>query len=495
MTSATNISSQINDAAWQHAIDFLEKRPHLEQQIPGTIDYAQLETQLAQLKKVVAALGYDNLPFAVLHVAGTKGKGSTCVMLEQILRASKYHVGRFSSPHLHAILERFCIDGEPISAADFIAAVERLRARLEKLEAENETWKSIFPSLSFFDLTFLLACDIFQEKLVEVMVCEVGMGGRFDSTNACDPLLSIITSISYDHLEELGPTLADIAREKAGIIRAGIQVVSGVRLNEPREVIRSVAQERGAPLRELGGDFACSVMNAISSPISFSFREFNPHDEKMPLAVLAHVMMPCWGEHQIRNAALAIDAAHYLASRGWHISDLTIRKGLSQINLPARIEFLKTRPTFVIDGAHNRASVASLVETLTNLMLRGKKILVFGTTLGKDVEGMFQELFPFFDRILLTQYPNNVRAFPARALLTVAAGLVASEGFSFDEFSGDEDSFDKCELVEDCLEAVTLARNAASDEDDLVCVTGSMYLAAFVRRDFLANYPPKNRGE
>ncbi|MGL4943368.1 MAG: bifunctional folylpolyglutamate synthase/dihydrofolate synthase [Thermoguttaceae bacterium] len=487
----------------------LERRFNVERQLPTEISYETLEHRLNGLRRVFDALGNNAAPFEVVHIAGTKGKGSVALMLEGIVQESGYNVGTFLSPHLHTIRERFRIDGELVSTEQFCEAVFGIEDELTTLGQRSAELQTDIASLSFFDMTLLVAYRIFTRCGVNVAILEVGMGGRFDSTNVCSPAMSIVTSISYDHMVELGPTLAHIAAEKAAIVRSGVPVVSGVGDDVARKVVRHVAAERGAPLRERGIDFNVKLRKVSAQSTSFAYASSHHN--------LDSVVIPCLGEHQVDNAAIAIDAACTLAERGFHITPENITAGLARLHLPARIEYLSTRPTLIVDGAHNRASAAALVAALKTLEHKGRTTLIFGTMLGKDVDGMLSELLPFFDRTILTQYSQSVRAFPAQGLRTLA---LAINDDMLPPFECDDDDDNpssaiiaesqwcthrkardifrqaasntsvqptnappQLEMIKNCCEAFDLVWSTA-ERDDIVCVTGSFYLAAVIRQHF-----------
>jgi len=444
---------------YNEAIAWLENRIHYEtfQAIP----YAELENRLGAFRDLVECLGSPDRKYAIVHVAGTKGKGSTCIFLEQILHQAGYCTGRFSSPHLHSLMERFTIGGVPCEESHFAEIVFDLKNRVEH-------WENTHFPLTWFELTTLFAFEYFARQKVEIAVVEVGLGGRLDSTNICQPAVSIITSISYDHVAQLGPTLADIAREKAGIIKSGVSVVSGVCQQDPADTIHSIAVSRGAPLYEWGRDFSSQLCSQGSdSPLVFDFVTQSRHWKQLE--------SPVWGEHQTRNASLALMTGILLEKQGWKISEETVRRGLQSTRLPARIEICSRNPLVIVDGAHNRESVRELIKTLKTHgpNEQGRKILLFGSMLDKDNEGMLQELIRFFDWIIFTQPSGNPRALAPRKLYEQAVSHKPGIG----------------EVIPDTNLAFAKAK-ALAGTDDLICVTGSFYLAAeimasdsFVRKE------------
>ena len=492
----SHISSSISSSdggafdGYREAIAYLENRVNYEnfRQIP----YQELESRLVRIRAILDYLGKPDNNYSVIHVAGTKGKGSTCIIFEQVLVKSGYKVGRFCSPHLHSLMERFTIDGIPCSHERFAEILLYIRDKIESWsDPDGKLSLDSFP-LTYFELTTIFAMVYFAMEKVDFAVLEVGLGGRLDSTNVCKPDITIITSISFDHLEQLGPTLDVIAKEKAGIIKSGIPIISGVRTDLAREAIRENAAKNNAPLYELEVDFDIrknqdSVLYGFST-ISSKFAQ------KSDIAVLPR---PALGEHQIRNAALVLAGVELLREKGRIISDESIREGFRSVKLPARIEVLRKKPTIIVDGAHNRASVKELVQTIDANFPNRKRFLIFGTMLGKDAEGMLLELIPSFDWTVFTQPPLLERCFPARGLIMIAQSLIADDsetfntmvdssfaGKDFDENFNIKSSFG--EVIGESNEAYTRVLDLAG-ENDLICATGSFYLAARIRELVLGN--------
>jgi dihydrofolate synthase/folylpolyglutamate synthase len=291
------------------------------------------------------------------------------------------------------------------------------------------------------------------------------MGGRLDSTNVCHPLISAITSISFDHTKQLGNTLAAIAREKAGIIKPGVPVISGVMEDEPRRVIEKVAKEANCRLVQLGTEFDFDYRppreldrSAARGAMDVRFRgdvtDVNWENVEIGLP----------GRHQAANAAVALAVLAELRKQGWHLPETAIRRGLSEERLPARIEVVFRRPTVIIDAAHNVASVQSLLTTLEESFNATKRLLIFGTTHDKDAQGMLELLLPEFDAVILTRYHSNPRAINVDELDSLAGSILPIERL----------------VCADAAEAWSAAR-AMAKVDDLICVTGSFFLAAEMR--------------
>jgi dihydrofolate synthase/folylpolyglutamate synthase len=317
----------------------------------------------------------------------------------------------------------------------------------------------------------------FAERQVDAAVLEVGLGGRLDSTNVCRPIVSVITSISFDHTQQLGHTLAAIAGEKAGIIKDRTPVVSGVVQSEPREVIARVARDHDSPLAQLGTDF------------DFDYRpprhlELAPADGRMDFRYraggqdfeLGDVALNLVGAHQAANAAVGIAALAELRRQGWKIPDAAVRQGLAEVRWPARIEVLSRRPAIVLDAAHNVASIEALVSVLDESFAAPRRLLIFATTRDKDAHGMLQVLAPRFDEIIFTRYQNNPRGMSALELAAVSADLTPAVRH----------------VCPDPPTAWRLATRLASS-DHLICISGSFFIAAEMRAAIVQAGAPSGR--
>src|SRR5262249_16306625 len=287
----------------------------------------------------------------IVHIAGSKGKGSTSAMLGSILQHAGYRVGLFTSPHLVAVEERIQVDRQPI-AQDELAAL--------LCEIRDATPPKFMQELTFFEIGSALGFVHFVRRCVDLAIVEVGLGGRFDSTNVCAPLFSIITSISFDHTQLLGDTLAKIASEKAGIVKPGRPAISGVRNPEARQVIEDICRQRGSPLRQLDVDIRCT-----HQPARIGADAERPASVEIVTDARAcpALSLGLSGEHQARNAALAVAAVETLA-REVPISDRAVADGLANVVWPARLEIMARRPLVLLDCAHNVASAQALVQAL-----------------------------------------------------------------------------------------------------------------------------------
>ncbi|MEX2288232.1 MAG: folylpolyglutamate synthase/dihydrofolate synthase family protein [Planctomycetaceae bacterium] len=447
-------------ATYDDAIAFLFGRINYERLHSGS--YSTRDFKLERMRELLSLIGDPHERLPAVHIAGTKGKGSTAVMTAEVLSAAGYRTGLFTSPHISAFEERFRVDGASPGREELVALVNRLMPAIETLDAQSATMRP-----TYFEIATALAWMHFAESRADIAVLEVGLGGRLDATNLCRPEVTAITSISHDHTAVLGETLPEIAAEKAGIIKTGIPVVSGVEDAEARNTIAQFCRDRRAPLLELGRDFRYAPVEP------FPYDAAGEWCDALPCGRIAvttarrtwsavPVALP--GAHQEANAAVAMTMIDSLLDCGWRIDDAAVERGMSRVQCPLRIEVLSRRPTVIVDAAHNTASIAALVKTLDTGFRARRRILVFAASQDKDVRGMLAELLPAFDTVILTQFSTNPRTVEVDEL----DRLVQSFGVHADQASPQ------------AALAWRMARDAAGPED-LICVTGSFFLAAEVR--------------
>ena len=437
---------------YAEAIQFWFGRVNYEQKSPQVGDF-----KLGRIRQLLALLGNPQERLRIVHIAGSKGKGSTSAMLASILQQQGYRVGLFTSPHLVAVEERIQVDQQPIAQHELAALLREIRAGTPAILARD---------LTFFEIGTALGFLHFVRRRVDFAIVEVGLGGRFDSTNVCDPLLSIITSISFDHTQILGDTLAKIAYEKAGIIKPRRVTISGVRNGEAQHVIEAVCRERRAPLRQIDADFRYTHQPALMDA---------DHDRWPRVQVATQrrdwpaVTLGLIGEHQACNAALAVAAVEQLIALGVPIADRAVLEGLAQVVWPARLEIMSRRPLVLLDCAHNVASAQALVQSLdTSFPLpakdNGQRTLIFAGNRDKDLAGMLECLAPRFDRIYLTSVQSSSRGAPTDHLATLL-------------------SADKRLASVQCPVAAEAWQRAWENAkpSDLICITGSVFLAGELR--------------
>ncbi|MCE9630832.1 MAG: bifunctional folylpolyglutamate synthase/dihydrofolate synthase [Planctomycetia bacterium] len=383
--------------------------------LDGRINYERVPAKgrqeaafgLTRMRRLLARLGDPHLHYPVAHVAGTKGKGSTVAMLAAILEESGHRVGRYMSPHVHTLEERISIDGDSISRTDLVAAFEEVIPAVDALD--DAARRRGREGLTWFEVVTAVAMLHFARSQVDVAVLETGLGGRLDATNVSHPLVTVITSISLDHMKLLGPTITKIAGEKAGIIKRGCPVISGVMQPTARRVIADTAARRRAPLLQLGRDFTVRYhppATPAEALCGASFEIAPPH-----AAATERLTSSMPGRHQADNAALAVVAALQLDARGVHTPRQAVARGLSRARLPARIETAGQRPLVIVDAAHNVASMESLLETLRPVLAaHRRRALVFAASGDKQVEKMLGTATGLFEHVILTRYLRNPRA-------------------------------------------------------------------------------------
>jgi dihydrofolate synthase/folylpolyglutamate synthase len=457
--------------AYADAIEFLYGRLNYER--TDSMPYGPDELKLDRMRRLLSLLGDPHIGPHIVHVAGTKGKGSTSHFLSSILTHSGYRTGCYTSPHLLSIEERFAVDGQACSPQDIVRCVDRLRRVVAQIEQEAGGNSAAGPT--FFELATAMAFLHFQDQSAEFIVLEVGLGGRLDSTNVCCPRASVITSISFDHMRQLGNTLGGIAREKAGIIKSCVPVITGVTQDEPWRVIEQIADQQRAPVHRLGRDFDfayhapdMSRVTALPTMDYFYRRGGQPH------GVARHVTLSALGAHQAANASLAWSTCESLVEQGFAIPETAIRQGLAGSRCPGRIEILRQQPTMVIDTAHNAASIQALVQVLRESFTGRPRTLILAATQGKDVDGMLLALVPEFDTIICTQYLKNPRAMPVDELNRHTRRIATAQGCVVDLIS--------------CASPQSAWEQAVSDEPlpELICATGSFFLAAEIKALLIA---------
>ena len=432
---------------YQQTLDYLYS--FVDYSLQHTFRYSAEKFNLERMRTFTQAMGNPQAQFQAIHIAGTKGKGSVAALCASALRAAGYRVGLYTSPHLDDYAERIQVDGENIPHAELISLVEELKPVIESI-----------PELTTFEITTGVAFLYFARQGVNAAVIEVGLGGRLDATNVIVPLVTVITSISYDHTQLLGDTLAKIAYEKAGIIKPGVPVVIYPQMTEAGEELARVALERGAPLIQVEQAYRVEPLrhSLAGQVIGVQARSVSGEIE----GVSVPLNIPLLGAHQVSNAVTAYAALKVADQRGLAISDQMIQQGFSQVNWPGRFEVLQQSPPVVLDCAHNRDSVQKLRQTLDEYFPNWPVVLVFGASEDKDITGMFAELLPRV-RELIAVKSFHPRSIDPQELLTLAQPY----GLPVQIIPEVTDGF---------LEAQRLAGS-----DGLVLVTGSIFVAAAVR--------------
>ncbi len=357
------------------ALAYLDQYINYERTQPQR--YAPETLSLDRMNHLLDRLGRPDRAYRAIHIAGTKGKGSTAAMIESCLRAAGYRTGFYTSPHLHTFRERLRVNNEPVARDVFAQLVDELEPHLNAIA--GVTWFEVVTTLAFMH---------FARSQIDVAVLEVGLGGRFDATNVVTPLVSVITSLSMDHMNLLGNSIEQIAFEKAGIIKRQVPVVSAPQVPEALDVIRRVARMRGAKLM---------VADPGSSRIT--------HELELPLL----------GAHQWLNASVALLALHVVNERGLSINAAALRHGLATVKWPGRLEILGRDPLVVVDGAHNGDSAQKLAAALREVFHIDRWTLIIGISADKDIEAILAGLLPVAERVIVTQASNS-RAAKAEAI-------------------------------------------------------------------------------
>lgn len=471
MSDASHTRSQ-HDARRQAALDFLLRRVNYER--VAAAPYGEHYLKLDRMRRLLRRLGNPESAAPIVHVAGTKGKGSTSAVVDAVLREAGYKVGVYSSPHLENIEERFSIEGRPISPLRLTELVEAVRPAAEPMDAEAEAAGDVSLGPTFFELCTAMAFVLFAEERVDLIVLEVGLGGRLDSTNVCNPAVTAIVSISLDHMRQLGDATEQIAYEKGGIIKPGVPVLLGPLEAGPRRVLTDLAVERGSPVIEAGRDFAFTYHPPRKVEEGGVAGSLDFHAESGGSIVdLSGVPLGMLGRHQAANAALGAAVALELRRQGWLIPDDALRRGIAKARLPGRVEVIARRPTVVLDVAHNVASARALVASLDECFPVGRRTLIFAVSKDKDAAGILGQLLSAFQRVVFTEFKDNPRAASAEELALAARELLAAQD--------DPSRGPQMQTEADPAAAWQFARSVTA-ENELICVAGSFFIAAELRR-------------
>jgi len=427
---------------YQQALDYIYSFIDYET-VPRPRDAAHYD--LRRMEELLGRLDNPHLKAKSVHIAGSKGKGSVAAMMASALTASDYTTGLFTSPHLHTFNERIRVDGELISEAEIASLVERLKPEVEVVNR-----KATYGRLTTFELMTALAFAYFGQRGVDFQVIEVGLGGRLDATNVVQPEVCLIISISFDHTEVLGNTLAEIAAEKAGIIKPSCVVVTSPQPDEVDRIIEQTCLACQAELVRVGSD------------VTWQSLSFNSSQQSLRVTgrlASYELSIPLLGQHQLENAATAVAALEVLAEKGFHISRDSITKGLAQVSWPGRLQVLSRRPLIVVDGAHNPDSARKLRQSLEQYFDFDRAILIIGVSSDKDIAGIISELVPLFDKVIAT-HSIHPRAMPTASVVAELSrrGVEAV-------------------ATEDISIALPLALTLAG-EKDLICVAGSLFVVA-----------------
>lgn len=408
---------------------------------------------LQRMAVLLDALGNPHLGVPTVHVAGSKGKGSVCAMLASALSAHGFKTGLYTSPHLHHVRERIQIDGLPVSEDDFAELVDSLWIEVERVAARGDIGR-----VSVFELLTAMAFVHFGRERIQFQVIEVGLGGRLDATNLVQPDVAVITPIGLDHVAVLGDTIAQIAAEKAGILKSGRAAVTGRQPKDAARVIIETASQVGAPLRN-------SLVQTTDPTVTLDRTASPPVQRIECFGTLGgyQVRLPLLGAHQVDNARLAITALEALAAQGFPIRRERVEAGLAHVVWPARFQVLGTRPALVADGAHNEEAAAALTETVRFVYPDAPRIIViFGGSGGHKFAPTARRLAALNPEFVVTRSRHPKAVNPEE----VAAALSA-------------DNRRVTAVTSNTSEALDEALRSARPED-LVVATGSLFIAAEV---------------
>lgn len=462
-------SEQTAPAEYQAAIDFLYSRINYEK---GHASYSAANYRLDRMRRLLDLLGNPQNRYQIVHVAGTKGKGTTSNAIACLLHACGFRVGVYTSPHLLRLEERIQCVGRTCSAAELVGLVDRVREAAETLEIEGSGRPT------FFELTTAMGMLHFAEVGCDYVVLEVGLGGRLDSTNVCQPVACVITSISLDHQAQLGHTIAEIAREKAGIIKQEIPIVSIAQHPDARKMIIQAACEHAAPLRLIDRDFSVSwrPITAQRGPARADdpTRAIVDYQTREPSSWIGNSqwLLPLLGRHQADNLAGALTVLDVLATaRRWPTETRpNLQTAIHGLKVPARLQVVDHSPIQIVDTAHNPASIAATMDALDVHFPQALRTIVFASSRDKDFEDMLKILLTRCQRVVLTAYQNNVRGLPI-ADLDAAAQAIALQ------LSKSNSLLAQIDLAPNARRAWREAVDSCGPSD-LVCGTGSFFLAA-----------------
>jgi dihydrofolate synthase / folylpolyglutamate synthase len=419
--------------------------------------------QLDRMRALCEALGNPQDQVRTVHIVGTKGKGSTVAMLSASLQECGYVVGAYTSPHLTDIRERICINNSLITHADFTELTKRVAAAAATLGEHK--------GVSFFEILTAMAFCYFADQAVDIAIIEAGLGGRLDSTNVITPVVTAVTSISKDHTHILGEELTSIATEKAGVFKPGVPVVAIQQEAEVDQVFRTHAEEVGTTFEVCGKEIDYSARFETSADLGAHTRVCITTDTSR----FEHLPCPLQGEHQALNCGLALAILDKLRTRGFEMDDNDVIRGLVKTELSGRMEMVWTDPRVLIDGAHNASAIKALIRGVGAHISYDSLVMIFGCAEDKDVTEMLKCISLGADKIIFVRAKTNPRSLPAEDLQRL-----------FAQISGK-----MTQTADTVQEAVNLAARAVSRED-LICVTGSFYLAGEAKKHLVQR--AKRRG-
>jgi len=440
---------KLDESRYETALDYLYS--FVDHSMTRALRYSPEKFNLERMVHLASLCGKPQNMYPSVHIAGTKGKGSTAAMIASCLIAAGYKVGLYTSPHLSEFTERIQVNGVEVRKNELADLVDWLKP-----------FASQVPEITTFELATMISFKYFEQQKVNIAVVEVGLGGRLDATNIIDPLVSVITSLSLDHTNVLGDTIEKIAFEKGGIIKSNRPVVLAPQKESARKVIEKICGERNAELFQAGKDFYGVISEHSLSGQEILLRNSESLQFSDYKAEPLQVTLPLLGEHQLDNAVTAYGALQVISEKGFRISHRDYVNGFSTVQWPGRFEILKVRPTIIVDSAHNPDSTQKLRKTIEDYLPGKAIILIFGASEDKDVYGMFSALLPGVRLVIATQ-STHPRALEAEKIISIA-----------EEFNT------QAIIVKEVTHAFEKALELAGSEDVIVA-TGSLFIAAAVR--------------
>lgn len=417
--------------------------------IQNTSKYGN-NTGTKRVEKILDILGNPHKDLKCIHIAGTNGKGSITSMITSILIESGYRVGMYTSPYIEDFEERIQINRENISKDDLAYYTTIVSEAIEKVVSMGWGYPTEFETITC--IMFLY----YSKKQIDYAVIEVGLGGKSDSTNVIKPLVSIITSISYDHVSILGNTIEEIASEKAGIIKENVPVILYPQQQGAYKVIEKTCKEKGSKLIQIDENLIYHIPNEdFNKSYQLLQIKTNKNEYKVQLSLL--------GSHQRMNCAVAIYTIEELMDRGIKITKEDILRGLSNVKWPGRLEMLKSNPLVVLDGAHNLDGITKLKESVEHYFRYKKLVLIIGILSDKDVEKMIEIITPMADKIIAVT-PNSYRGKTAQELIKII-----------------EKHNKNCEALDEYKEAYIKALDYC-DNEDMILICGSLYMIGDMRK-------------
>ncbi len=414
----------MDSSNYRLALDLLYNRINYERSSPTP--YNAQNFRLDRMRSLLESLGNPQSQYPIVHIAGTKGKGTTASLIYEGLRANGMRAGLYTSPHLLKVEERFQMNGAVCSEADFVALVHQVMKVAEELE------QSEWGPPTFFEITTAMGMLYFAQQSAQCAVLEVGLGGRLDSTNVCNPLLTLITSISLDHQAQLGSTIREIAGEKAGIIKPGVPVISTALHPDARQVFVDVAKQNKSQLLQLERDFnyqwnpaqsdtATSSAECTTTTGPYSTVHYTPSDSINFRLGDDPWQLNLLGKHQAQNLSGAIAALNWLAQNtDWKIDPQVTRTAIANAKVTGRLQVVGKEPLRIIDTAHNPASVAAALEAIQDHFGDAPRVIVFASSRDKDFRAMLGQLLPKCERLICTAFLKNPRAVPQQDLADLA---------------------------------------------------------------------------